>query len=328
MPVQITIVGLGQIGASMGLALAAHKEAILRVGHDKSSDVEREASQKGVADKVEHNLPSAVRDAKLVVLCIPVSQVRETLEFIAPDLKSGAVVLDTTPIKADVQKWAKEILPEGCHYVGLVPAINPDALHDFHFGLAAAQPDLFTRGIFLVDAPYGTPEAAVVTAIDFVRLLGAEALLADPIESDGLMATTHLLPQLVAASLLNATIDQPGWLDARKVAGRAFATVTAGLAYQDEIDSLRLSALHNRASVVRALDITMAALRGLRDDIDNGNDDGIAVRLESALQGRQRWLSERMSVEWVKPPQTEARDYPSFSERLFGGLFVKKSRGK
>ncbi len=328
MPVQITIVGLGQIGASMGLALAAHKEAILRVGHDKSSDVEREASQKGVADKVEHNLPSAVRDAKLVVLCIPVSQVRETLEFIAPDLKSGAVVLDTTPIKADVQKWAKEILPEGCHYVGLVPAINPDALHDFHFGLTAAQPDLFTRGIFLVDAPYGTPEAAVVTAIDFVRLLGAEALLADPIESDGLMATTHLLPQLVAASLLNATIDQPGWLDARKVAGRAFATVTAGLAYQDEIDSLRLSALHNRASVVRALDITMAALRGLRDDIDNGNDDGIAVRLESALQGRQRWLSERMSVEWVKPPQTEARDYPSFSERLFGGLFVKKSRGK
>jgi prephenate dehydrogenase len=328
MPVQITIVGLGQIGASMGLALAAHKEAILRVGHDKSSDVEREASQKGVADKMEHNLPSAVRDAKLVVLCIPVSQVRETLEFIAPDLKSGAVVLDTTPIKADVQKWAKEILPEGCHYVGLVPVINPDALHDFHFGLAAAQPDLFTRGIFLVDAPYGTPEAAVVTAIDFVRLLGAEALLADPIESDGLMATTHLLPQLVAASLLNATIDQPGWLDARKVAGRAFATVTAGLAYQDEIDSLRLSALHNRASVVRALDITMAALRGLRDDIDNGNDDGIAVRLESALQGRQRWLSERMSAEWVKPPQTEARDYPSFSERLFGGMFVKKSRGK
>ena len=35
MPVQITIIGLGQIGASMGLALAAHKDAILRVGHDK-----------------------------------------------------------------------------------------------------------------------------------------------------------------------------------------------------------------------------------------------------------------------------------------------------
>jgi prephenate dehydrogenase len=328
MPVQITIIGLGQIGASMGLALASYKDAILRVGHDKKTEVEREALQKGVADKMEHNLPNAVRDANLVVLCIPVSQVRETLGFIALDLKKGTVVLDTAPIKAGVQKWVKEILPEGCHYVGLVPAINPEFLHDFHFGLTAAQPDLFSNGLFLIDAPHETPEQAVITAIDFVRLLKAEVVIADPIESDGLMSTTHLLPQLVAASILNATIDQPGWQDARKVAGRAYATVTAGLAYQDEIDSLRLSALDNRKGVVHALDMTIAALRGLRDDIEKGNDDGIAMRLESALQGRKRWLSERMSAEWVKPLQTEAADYPSLSERLLGGMFVKKPRGK
>ena len=58
------------------------------------------------------------------------------------------MVLDTTPIKADVQKWAKEILPEGCYYVGLVPAINPEFLHDFQIGLTAAQPDLFSNGHF------------------------------------------------------------------------------------------------------------------------------------------------------------------------------------
>jgi prephenate dehydrogenase len=328
MPVQITIIGLGQIGASMGMALATHKDSILRVGHDKSLEVEREALKKGAADKMEHNLPKAVRDAKLVVLCIPVSQMRETLEFIAPDLKEGTIVLDTTPIKADVQKWAKEILPEGCYFVGLVPAINPEFLHDFQFGLSAAQPDLFTNGLFLIDAPYGSPEAAVVTAIDFVRLLGAEVVLADLIESDGLMSTTHLLPQLVAASLLNATIDQPGWPDARKVAGRAYATVTAGLAYQDEIDSLRLSVLQSRAGVVHALDVTIAALRGLRDDIENGDDDGIAMRLESALEGRKRWLEERKSADWAKSAQAEAHDYPSLSERLLGGMFVRKSRGK
>jgi prephenate dehydrogenase len=328
MPVQITIIGLGQIGASMGLALAQHKDVALRVGHDKKTDVEREALQKGVADKMEHNLAAAVRDAKLVVLSIPISQVRETLEFIVPDLKQGTVVLDTTPVKAGVQKWAKEILPEGCYYVGLVPAINPEYLHDFETGLTAAKPDLFSRGIFLVDAPYGTPEEAVIMAMDFVRLLGAEPLLADLVESDGFMSATHLLPQLVAASLLNATIDQPGWLDARKIAGRAYATVTAGLAYQDEVDSLQLSVLHNRASAVHALDVTIAALRGLRDDIENGNEDGIAMRLESALHGRQRWLSGRMSAEWDKPERREVPDMPSFSERLFGGMFAKKPHGK
>ena len=328
MPVQITIIGLGQIGASMGLALAAHKNAVLRVGHDKKLDVEREALQKGVADKMEHNLPSAVRDAKLVVLCLPVSQVRETLEFIAPDLKEGTVVLDTSPIKAGVQKWAKEILPDGIYYVGLAPALNPEFLHDLGVGLTAARADLFARSIFFVDAPSGAGEEAVTLAMDFVRLLGAEPVLADLTESDGLMSTVHLLPQLVAASLLNATIDQPGWPDARKVAGRAYAVATSGLSHQDEVDLLRMSALHNRAGVVHALDVIIAALRGLRDDIEKEDDEGVALRLESALKGRQRWLGERLAADWSNQKKGEMPELPSMSERLFGGFLTKKKRGK
>ncbi|MCE9644542.1 MAG: prephenate dehydrogenase/arogenate dehydrogenase family protein [Chloroflexi bacterium] len=328
MPVQITIIGLGQIGASMGLSLAAHKEAILRVGHDKKSAVEQEALKKGAVDRVEHHLLSAVADARLVILSIPVSQVRETLQLIASDLKPGTVVLDTSPVKAEVTKLAKELLPEECYYVGLVPALNPEALHNLQFGLDAARPDLFANSLFLVDTPPGTTEEAMVLAMDFVRLLGAEPLISDMIESDGLMSTAHLLPQLVAASLLNATIDQPGWQETRKMAGRAYAAVTAGLAYQDEIDSLRMSALQNRVNIVRSLDVTIAALKGLRDDIEKGDDDGVADRLESALEGRQRWLRERLTADWKNEARSDALDMPSFSERLFGGMFKKRSPGK
>ncbi len=328
MPTQITIIGLGQIGTSMGMALAAHKDAIVRVGHDKKAELERDAQQKDAIDKAEHNLPTAVRDARIVVLTVPVSQVRDTLEFIAPDLKEGTVVLDTSPIKANVAKWAKEILPADRYYVGLVPAINPVYIHDFQFGQAAAKPDLFANGLFLIDAPYGTPESAVTTAVDFVRLLEALPLLTDPAESDGLMSTTHLLPQIVAASLLNATVDQPGWQEARKVAGRPFATVTAGLAYQDEIDSLRLSSLQNRVGMIHALDVMIAALRGFREDIENEDDEGVAARLEAALEGRQRWLSERVAADWSGATRSEAADMPTFSERFFGGMFVKKRNQK
>jgi prephenate dehydrogenase len=328
MTVQITIIGLGQIGASMGLSLSDHKESILRVGHDKKIEVEREALKMGAFDKVEHNLQAAVKEAQLVVLAIPFSQVHETLEFIAADLKPGTVVLDTSPVKSEIKKSAKEVLSSGCYYVGLAPALNPDALHNLRFGLDAARPDLFANSLFLVDVPSGTPEKAVVLSIDFIRLLGAEPLLTDLGESDGLMSTTHLLPQLVAASLLNATIDQPGWQEARKVAGRAYAAVTAGLAYQDEIDSLRMSVMHNRANMVRSLDVTIAALKGLRDDIEKGDDDGIAARLESALEGRQRWLSERMAADWKNEMRSESFAVPSFSERLFGSMFEKRSQKK
>lgn len=328
MALQITIIGLGQIGASMGLALAAHKGNILRVGHDLKREIEREALQKGAADKMEHNLPAAVREAKLVVLCVPASQTLETLEFIAPDLQEGTVTLDVSPVKAGVQKRAAEALPAGRYYLGLTPALNPELLHDFGLGLAAARADLFSRGLFLVTAARGVPEAAVALAMDFVRLLGAEPILADPLEADGLTVTVHLLPQLLSASLLNATIDQPGWADARKVAGRAYAVATAGLAYHDEINSLKNSVFQNRAAVVHALDVTLAALRGLRDDIENENHEGVKMRLESALKGRQRWLGERLAADWGGAERNDSLEIPSLSERFFGGLAMSRKRGK
>lgn len=327
MPVQITIIGLGQIGASMGLALAAHKESILRVGHDKKTDIEREALQKGAVDKVEHNLPNSVHDARLVVLALPVSQVRETLEFIAPDLKDGTIILDTTPVKAGAAKWARELLPN-CYYVGLAPAINPEFLHDLKFGLESARADLFTNGACLVGAAYGTPEEAATLAVDFVRLIGAQPILTDIYESDGLMTTTHVLPQLVSAALLNATVDQPGWQEARKVASRPYATLTSGLSFHDEIDSLRISAMQNRVGIVHALDLMIATLRGFRDDLDKEDEDGIAERLEAALQGRQRWLGERLAADWNPLTKTEAANMPSFFDRLFGSAFTKKSDKK
>jgi prephenate dehydrogenase len=164
--------------------------------------------------------------------------------------------------------------------------------------------------------------------MDFVRLLGANPILADIAESDGLISTTHLLPQLVSAALLNATIDQPGWQEARKVASRAYAAMTSGIEYNDEIDSLKISAMRNRAGVIHALDVTIAALRGLRDDLDQENDDGVATRLESALNARQRWMGERSAANWNPLTKTEAADAPSFFDRFLGTGFFKKTHTK
>lgn len=328
MSVQITIIGLGQIGGSIGLSLGGQKTLLKRVGHDKKTGVEKAALSRGAVDEVKHNLPSAVREADLVMLCLPVSQVRETLELIAPDLKPGAVVIDTAPVKSEVAKWAAGLIPAGRYYVGLVPVLNPEMLHDMKFGLEASSPDLFKKGLMVVDAPYGTPGEVVKLVSDLASLLGAGVMLADPAESDGLMARMHLLPQLVGAALLNATVDQPGWQEARKVGGRPYAAVTAGLAYQDEIDSLRMLSLHDRMNIVYYLDLMIGALRGLREDISNEDDDGIAARLEQALEGRNRWIQDRLLADWQPRDDTSALDIPTFAERFFGSAFYKPPQPK
>ncbi len=324
MTVQITIVGLGQIGASAGLALAEHKNLLHRVGHDKDPGVAKQAQKMDAVDDVKFNLPAAVREAKIVLLSLPVHAIRATLETIAKDLPSGAVVMDTAPVKEAVSKWAQEILPEGCHYVGLVPAINPRYLHRNELGIEAAASDLFKNGLVTLNALPGTPADAVKLASDLIQLLGATPIFGDIIETDGLMTSTHLVPQFMAVALLNAVVDQPGWNDARKLAGRPFAMLTSAVAYQDESEALTEAALLNQKNVTRVLDDVIGALSNLRQDIDEGDRDALSDRIEGALDGRHRWLAERLSAKWSEAVRPDLSNLPSAWERMFGSRKKRK----
>jgi prephenate dehydrogenase len=324
MPVQITIIGLGQVGASIGLALAAHKDSVLCVGHDKNFSVERAAQQKGAVDKTEHNLPTAVRDAGMVLLALPVHQVRETLEFIAPDLMPGTVVVDTSPIKSEVANWAREILPQGCSYVGLVPTIAAEFLQESGTGLDSAKADLFKDSIFLVDAPAGTPGDALESVINIVKMIGATTMIADVVESDGLMANAYLLPQLVSAALLNATTDQPGWKEARKVAERSYHNVTS---IQDDFETLRMLSLHNRENTTRVLNAMISSLVDLRDAVEEGNEQALKTYLKAAHDSREEWLNDRFSATWADKKAPPLEKIP-LKERLLGSMLGKSSKDK
>lgn len=325
MTIQITIIGLGQIGASIGLALADRHDLLTRIGHDKDPRVAKEAQKKGAVDQIQHNLPTAVRDADIVLLCLPVSEIRETLEVIAQDLKEGTVIMDTAPIKDAVIAWVKELIPAERFYVGLVPVINPACLHETAVGIEAARSDLFHKGLFMVAPPPGAPGEAVRLASDLARLVGAAPLFTDPSEADGLMTATHLLPQLVAAALLNITVDQPGWKEARKLAGRAYAAATAPAAFQDQSNALCDAVLLNRVNVVRMLDGMLASLQYLRDGIDAGDKEDLAARLDQAQEGRNRWWNERTTASWLDADKLDTSDIPSFWDRMFG---IRKPPGR
>ena len=329
MSVQITIIGLGQVGTSIGLALAEQK-SIKRVGHDKNFDAARAAHKAGAVDETKINLPASVIDANIVLLCLPLSEIRETLKFISDDLQEGTVILDTAPAKGKVAEWVNELIPQGRYYVGLAPAAGANYLHGIDLGVEAARVDLFKNGLFLVNAPHGTPGEAVKLATDLIELLGAQSLFTDSVEADGLLASTHILPQLAAAALLDATVDQPGWVEARKVAARPYATVTAALAYHDEAPSLGEAAVGNRENVLRVLDAYMDSLQKLRDEIDHGDNRSVAEFLDDAVKARDRWLHERAKADWQNPG-TPA-DSSSFGERInhmfFGKLMDRNKKRK
>jgi len=329
MSVQITIIGLGQVGSSIGLALAGQKN-IKRVGHDKDYETARQAQKAGAVDEIKVNLPASVSEANVVILSIPLSEVRETLGYIAQDLQEGTVILDTAPAKTTVGTWFNELIPQGRYYVGLAPAAGANYLHGIDLGVRSAHADLFTKGLFMIDAPHGTPGEAVKLATDLIALLGAQAMISDAVEADGLLASTHILPQLVSAALLDATVDQPGWSEARKVAARPYASATAALAYHDEAKSLGEAALGNRENVVRMIDIYMSSLQKLRDGINAGDGKSVIEFLDDAVKARDRWLSERTNADWqrIEQVQAEPQSFGDKLGRMFLGNMMDRSKKK
>jgi hypothetical protein len=59
----------------------------------------------------------------------------------------------------------------------------------------------------------------------------------------------------------------------------------------------------------------MAALKGLRDDIEQGNAEGIAERLNDAVKDREAWLDEREEAQWLKEGGDQ-EEMPGFGRRV------------
>jgi len=327
MTVQITIVGMGQIGGSIGLALANHKELVQRVGHDRDFQVARTAGKIGAVDRVSHNLPGSVKGSDIVILAVPTDQIHDCLELIASELKEDAVVMDTAPVKESTIRLAKELLPAGRHYVGLTPVINPGYLYSHEKGIESAEAELFQSGMIGIVAPPHTPSEAIKLASDLTRLLGSIPMFADPLEIDSLMAATHILPQIMAVAFLNMTVDQPGWREARKVAGRGYAQVTAPVGEMDDPAALTSAALLGSDNVQRVLGSLIATLQAIRLELEEGDQEALSERLERAYRGHEQWWKDRQKADWAAEEMPQARVQ---SSSVLGNLlgFGGRRKGK
>ncbi len=323
MSIQITIIGLGQIGASIGLALAEHKN-LHRVGHDKNMTAAKDAQKMGAVDEIMRNLPRSVKDADVVILSIPFSEIRETLDYIKEDLKEDVVILDTAPSKEATGKWMQELLPVGRAYIGLAPVINPRYLDEKESGVNAARADLFRKATTMIAAPLSASGNAIQLAADFVGLIGSHPLFADIAEVDGLTASAQLLPQLTAAALLNATVDRSGWGEARKLAGRSYADATNAILHHEGAASLSAAAINNKENTTRVLDGMIASLQEIRESIAADDKEALDEALTSAEEGRILWLRERRAADWLSGGSKMASvEVAGISEHLFG---IKKKK--
>ena len=325
MPIQIAIIGLGRLGGSLGLALSAHN-GLQPVGFDRDSDAARAAQSRGALHRAEWNLINAVEGADLVLIALPLSEQRDLLTAIAPNLRAGCVIASVAPLLGPPIAWAAELLPTERFFVAAHPILNPAQLHTGDAGLDAARADLFARGLWALAPASGCAPEALKLVGDLALLLGASPYFVDPAEHDGLMGGVDALPVLLAYALMQAAAASPGWGEMRKLTGRGFATATTPLA-----DAEHAPLLLNRDSALRYLDAAIAALQSTREQIAAGRGAALDEALAEAAARRAKWLADRERGDWEKleqPPLEMPTPGEAMRRILFGGLLSRKGEPK
>jgi prephenate dehydrogenase len=280
---RVAIIGLGLMGASLGMALRERQAANTIVGFDATPGVAARAQERGAIHTACASVAEAVAGSDLVILATPLLATREVLAEIAPLLAPATIVTDLGSAKAAVVSWAESLLRTPGQFVAGHPMTGSE-----QSGVEAAQGDLYHGCDWLLTPTPRTSTAALQTIERIITALGAHPRRLSPERHDRGVALASHLP-LVAASALTLTVAQaPDATDAFAVAAGGFRDTTRVASGSPEM--ARDICLTNSAQLLEALDAYIAALQALREQI-GAQDPAIADVFAAARDARNAWLS-------------------------------------
>lgn len=219
-PTRLSILGVGLLGGSIGLAVRSVASNCIVVGYGHRVSTTDEARRIGAIDEATQSAAEAVRGADLVILCTPVGIFDAILREIAPALQTGAVVTDVGSTKRSVVASAERLLPAGAHFVGSHPMAGSEKR-----GVRFASADLFDGATCILTPTRDTDLGALERVGKFWTSLKMELVRLSPEEHDRRLADVSHLPHALAAALVSMQdegslgLAGKGFLDTTRIAG-------------------------------------------------------------------------------------------------------------
>ena len=320
---RIAILGTGLIGGSLGLVWSQRRPDLTIVGHDRPEVLER-AEARGAIDEKAADPVSAVEEADLVVLALPVATTLRLLDTIADALPEGALVTDVASVKQPVLEQAQDVLPDHTHFVGGHPMAGAE-----HSGIDHADPLLFENAVYALCLPGDTKEDALegplAPLVDLIEEAGGRPLVLDATRHDRLVAAVSHVPQLLSVALVNLVADtdkEPDENLALQLAGGGFRDMTRIAASPFEMwrDVLvgNEGAIHDTLSRFRRL------LREMRNRLIEGDLDALEARFDDARTARD--AIPRDSKGFLRPLSdiyVRAPDEPGVIHDISGHLLAE-----
>jgi prephenate dehydrogenase len=317
---QITIIGMGLIGTSIGLAIKNAKLTNIKVvGYDLDNGNARLAYKKLAIDSAEGNLRNAMRGADLVVIATPVSVIRDVLQEIGRDMPAQCAVTDTGSTKQQVLRWAEEFLPKGVSFIGGHPMAGKEAS-----GPEAAEASLFRDKTWCLFPNRHAEDWAVEAVVNMVESTGAKPYFLDPQEHDSFVAAVSHLPIALSSALISATTKSPSWHEISRLASSGYRDVSR-LASGDPTMNRDIY-LTNAEEIGGWLDRAIAELLELRKALKDKNEAAIARYFATVHEERERWVAGAVHA----PLAAAEVKVPGMSQQMttffLGDLLANKSK--
>jgi prephenate dehydrogenase len=197
---QISIVGVGLLGGSLGMAASHMGIAGEVVGVTRSKASIEEARRAEAIDRGTTDLVEGIREADLVILCTPVSHILTVLPEVMSNVKPGAIVTDVGSTKASIVTLGEELgKSHDRSFVGSHPMAGSEKT-----GVRAAKASLFHDSTCFVTRTAATRSDAFVMVCRFWQTLNARLVIARPDRHDRLVASISHLPHIAAVALVRA----------------------------------------------------------------------------------------------------------------------------
>ncbi len=271
----LTIVGVGLIGGSIGLAAKQRGVAARVLGTGRRRVSLDSALAVGAIDEGFLDAPAAITQAEIVVFCTPVERIAEQVLASAPGCAPGTLLTDAGSTKAAIVRSVEGQLPLGVAFVGSHPLAGSEKRGPEH-----ADANLFQDRLTIVTQTPATDLAALERTATFWRALGSRVRILPPEEHDRALAMTSHLPHLLASALASILppelheLTATGFRDTTRVAA-GDPSIWTGIFTQNRLAVLEalkpLTERLNRfrqaleAADAEALDALLAQAKKVRD---------------------------------------------------------------
>jgi prephenate dehydrogenase len=280
---KITIVGVGLLGGSLGLAIKRRKLAREVAGFVRRTASLKDCEKACAVDFATRDLLAAVSNADLVVLCTPLSQMQSRVQQMLPALKRGAIVTDVGSVKSSVVRELESLVAKaGAHFIGSHPMAGSEKT-----GVKAACADLFVNAVCIVTPTRKSNASAVRKVEQFWKALDSRVLRLTPELHDVLAGRSSHLAHIVAATLATHVLNPANPRHQTALCASGFRDATRIASGSPEM--WRDIALANRKNIGKSLDAFVADLKRFRRMLAKADVNSIERFFKTAKQRRDNW---------------------------------------